>query len=323
MKVLAAAALLLSAVPAFADISEPINLIEENDSFIGGVDRHYTQGLQLSQTFAPALKNDLDMLVENFMLPDGGNTWRSGWFAGQTMYTPENLVVTNPSSTDRPYAGWLFAGLRDYRYDDNVLDKAEITLGTTGPASMAANVQSWWHAMGLFGGLKPKGWHYQLHDEPGLILSGQRIWRVTLSDSDWPVEAEILPEANVSVGNVFDYAAAGGMLRIGQNLKADWGPPRIQPALSGADFQNVDDVAWYAFAGFEGRAVGRNLFLDGNSFGASRSVQKYNLVSEIDAGVALQFPAFRLMGSYSRRSNEFVYQRGNDQLTSFTLTFNL
>ena len=82
-------------------------------------------------------------------------------------------------------------------------------------------------------------------------------------------------------------------------------------------------MSWYAFAGIEGRAVGRNIFLDGNSWGTSRSVQKYNLVSEFDAGVALQFPAFRLLGSYSRRSNEFVYQRGNDQLASFTLSFSL
>ena len=41
------------------------------------------------------------------------------------------------------------------------------------------------------------------------------------------------------------------------------------------------------------------------------------------ASVALQFPAFRMLGSYSRRSNEFVGQRGNDQLASFTLSFGL
>jgi hypothetical protein len=261
------------------------------------------------------------MLVENLMLPDGGSNWRTGWFSGQTMYTPENLFAANPPTNDRPYAGWLYGGLRDYRFDDTVLDKVEITLGVTGPASMAANVQDWWHAMGLFGGIKPNGWHYQLHDEPGLILSEQRIWRTTLADG--PLEAEILPEANIAVGNVFDYAAAGGMFRIGQNLKADWGPPRIQPALSGADFQAVDDLAWYVFAGVEGRAVGRNIFLDGNSWGTSRSVQKYNLTSEFDAGVAILFPDFRLLGSYSRRSNEFVGQRGNDQLASFTLSFAL
>ena len=312
--------LLASACAAVADTREPLNLIEENDSFINGSDRHYTQGLELSQTFAPAAKDDIDMLVENLMLPDGGNQWRTGWFAGQTIYTPENFIAAAPTN-DRPYAGWLFAGLRDYRYDDNVLDKVEITLGTTGPMALGREVQTWWHSMGLTGGLKPLGWHYQLHDEPGLILSEQRIWRVTLADG--PLEAEILPEANVSVGNIFDYAGAGGMLRIGQGLKSDWGPPRIQPALSGADFQNVDDVSWYLFAGVEGRAVGRNIFLDGNSFDASRSIQKYNLTSEFDAGLALQFPAFRMLGSYSRRSNEFVGQVGNDQLASFTLSFEL
>jgi lipid A 3-O-deacylase len=315
--------LMLLAAPsaARADHHEPLNLIEENDSFIGGVDRHYTQGLQLSQTFAPAPKNGIDDFVQNLMLPGGGDQWRSGWFAGQTMYTPENLFAANPPTNDQPYGGWLYGGLRDYRYDDDVLDKVEITLGVTGPASLAGNVQKWWHAIGLFGGVKPDGWHYQLRDEPGLILSDQRIWRVTLADG--PVEAEILPEANIAVGNIFDYAAAGGMFRIGQNLKADWGPPRIQPALSGADFQSVDDFAWYAFAGAEGRAMGRNIFLDGNTFESSRSVAKDTLVWDLDAGLALQFPAFRILGSYSMRSREFVGQRQEDQLASFTLSFGL
>jgi lipid A 3-O-deacylase len=322
MKVFLTAGLLLTtALPALADLHEPINVIEENDSFIGGVDRHYTQGLQLSQTWAPAAKNDTDMLVENLMLPGGGDQWRTGWFLGQTMYTPEDLTATKPPAYDRPYAGWLYAGLRDYRYNDDVLDKVEVTLGVTGPMSLAANVQDWWHSMGLFGGLKPQGWHYQLHNEAGIILSEQRIWRVTLLDG--PLEAELLPEANISVGNIFDYASAGGMFRIGQGLKSDWGPPRIQPALSGADFQNVDNMSWYAFAGFETRAVARNIFLDGNTFTPSASIQKYNLTSEFDAGVALQFPAFRLMGSYSRRSNEFVGQQGNDQLASFTMALDL
>lgn len=66
------------------------------------------------------------------------------------------------------------------------------------------------------------------------------------------------------------------MLRLGQRLPLDYGPPRIQPSLPGSGFfvPPQDRFGWYLFAGVEGRAVARNIFLDGNTFRDSRSVDK-------------------------------------------------
>ena len=95
-------------------------------------------------------------------------------------------------------------------------------------------------------------------------------------------------EFTASVGNVFTYAGAGAMFRVGQSLLADWGPPRIEPALSGSDFVNFDQskpIAWSLFAGFEVRAVVRNIFLDGNSFQHSASVTKIPLAGDFYAAL--------------------------------------
>ena len=35
---------------------------------------------------------------------------------------------------------------------------------------------------------------------------------------------EIIPDAGLTAGNVFTYAEAGFLVRIGRGLKADWGP---------------------------------------------------------------------------------------------------
>jgi hypothetical protein len=157
-----------------------------------------------------------------------------------------------------------------------------------------------------------------LRDEPGLVLSSQRIWRMPLARKG--LEAELLPEINLSAGNVYDYAGAGAMLRLGQNLMADWGPPRIAPAQQGSDFQTVDRFAWYIFAGGEARAMARNLFLDGNSFHTGPSVAKKSLVGDINAGAALLFPHARMIAGYTHRTAEFRGQKGDDEIGSLTLS---
>jgi lipid A 3-O-deacylase len=314
-------ALIALAAPACAQPSLIATL--ENDSFFDGIDRHYTNGLYFSWTGDAQKRDDIvTRIAQDLMLPGNGDaSWRDGYFFGQSMFTPENLSARTPPANDRPYAGWLYGGARLYRDTGATLDRIEMTAGMIGPASLAGDLQDWWHSAGLFGGLKPEGWHYQLRDEPGLIVSEQHIWRLPLLTG--PLELEALPEANLSLGNVFDYAGAGGTLRLGQGLAADWGPPRIAPALQGSDFQKNDDLAWYVFAGIEGRAMARNLFLDGNSFETSRTVPRNNFVADLNAGASLLLPGARLTVSFTHRTAEFQGQKGDDQFLSLSMAFGL
>jgi hypothetical protein len=248
--------------------------------------------------------------------------YRYGFFLGQSMYTPEVLSMPAPNPKDRPYAGWLFVGARLYRQTDNVLDGAQVTLGVVGPSSGADAVQRWWHALHWFGGVPPLGWHAQIKDEPGLVLTEQRIWRVAVFKG--LIDTELLPQANATVGNVLTYAGARVTLRIGQHLDADWGPPRIEPAADGADFVNFNGfagVAWYLFAGVEERVVARNIFLDGNSFQHSANIAKNVLVTDLSAGGGIVWKALRLNATYVVRSREFHEQKGNDRFFSFSLSF--
>ena len=57
---------------------------------------------------------------------------------------------------------------------------------------------------------------------------------------------------------------------------------RIEPSLPGSDFfEPTGGFSAYVFAGVDGRAIARNLFLDGNTFEGSRSVNKMNLVGDL------------------------------------------
>jgi hypothetical protein len=62
--------------------------------------------------------------------------------------------------------------------------------------------------------------------------------------------------------------------------------------------------------------VARNLLLDGNSGGASHSVQREPVVTRVAAGLEYRGERFRLNLARERRSAEFVGQRGPDEYGS-------
>jgi hypothetical protein len=174
----------------------------------------------------------------------------------------------------------------------------------------------------MFGGVPPAGWHRQLNDEPGIVVTEQRIWRLTLLPD--PFGIDLLPEANLSVGNVFTYAGAGVTLRVGQNLRADWGPPRIEPGIVGSDFIEqgaLAPVAWYAYVSVEGRAIARNIFLDGNTFQDSPNVDKEAFVADISTGIDFLWDWVSVRANYTRRTKEFKGQANDDEFFSIGLSF--
>src|SRR6185312_7605686 len=132
-------AFLALAAPACAAESPSLVATLDNDSFINGIDRHYTNGVYLSWTGAPEARADgLTRALEGVMLAGSPNaTWREGYFFGQNMFTPEDIYARNPPLNDRPYAGWLYGGARLYRDNGTSLDRVEATLGVVGPMSLA------------------------------------------------------------------------------------------------------------------------------------------------------------------------------------------
>lgn len=319
---------------AACDNTSTSNLIEENDSFIDHHDKHYTQGLRLSFASSEQTPGDpayswLRAIADHVFLPDAlQGELRYGVFLGQSLFTPQDLSLTVPDPRDRPYAGWLYGGVSVYRDTGDHLDRADVTLGLVGPGAAGAAVQNTWHRdapLPALRGMHANGWGSQLRNEPGLVLSEQRQWRFAAKAG--PIELDALPEINASVGNIFTYAAAGGLLRLGQRLQVDWGQPRIQPALSGSDFVNrsafdVHWSAWYLFGGIEGRAVARNIFLDGNSFEHSAHVSKEPFVVDYTGGLMTYLSAARFSVSYTRRTREFTTQLKQDEFVSVTFAVN-
>jgi hypothetical protein len=286
-------------------------------------DRWYTQGFELSYLSGPIAAKDIDRLFSD---PGTFQTRRFEILIGQSIFTPENLSLIPPDPKDRPYAGWLYGGLGLYQENDHrSLQHLQLLVGVVGPAALAQRAQDGVH--GLLGETPPPGWAFQLHDEPGLVLSYERKWRLGL-----PVGAglrvDAIPEVGASVGNVFTYAEVGTLVRFGQNLKADYGPARIQPALSGTPWfdptQLEGRVGWYVFGGVQVRGVARNLFLEGNTFVSSPSVDKRPWVTDLSVGFSV-FWLDRAKVDFviTSRTPEFVGQRVADRFGGVNVSFRL
>jgi lipid A 3-O-deacylase len=300
-----------------------LTIIEENDSIYLGDDRYYTQGAQftwLSPGVTPGslFSGPFEALSGGPFAPfRGGGQWHKQTYEillGQQVFTPSDISLSDPPSDDRPYAGWLYGGVGMIQDTDHrELDHLEFVAGIVGPESMGSNAQNDWHQFIGIG--EAQGWDHQLHDEPGFMLSYERKWRFN-QPLFWGQEIEAIPELGATVGNVMTYGETGLTLRFGQGLLADYGQQRMRPSTSGTSYFNADAMTspfgYYFYVSAQGRAIGRNIFLDGNTFEDSRSVDKKPLVGDLSAGVALFWSDdFRMDASATYRSKEFDGQDGN------------
>jgi lipid A 3-O-deacylase len=296
-----------------------VTLYFENDTFVG-TDANYTNGVKLSWLSADLVgwgqtgwrKRFVDMLP--FVnRPEGQKNF--GLAVGQSMYTPRNIATPDPDPTDRPYAGWSYLEMAFVSKTNAVSDTIAIQAGLVGPHSAADDAQRVVHR--LIDAPRPLGWSHQLHDELGVNLVYERRWRLYGSAVFQRLGVDLVPHAGVSLGNIQTYANAGGTVRLGLNLPSDFGVQLARPgSVGGSPADDLDprvaldrNFSIFAFAAIDGRAVGRDIFLDGNTFRSSRSVSKEAFVADFSAGAGIIAGRWQLTYANVWRTREFKSER--------------
>lgn len=272
----------------------------------GTSDRYYTSGVRLGYTSST-------LGVPEFL----ANASRAVWGDGvqrvsidlsQSLFTPANTQLNPPDPRDRPYAGYLRASLAVIHDKDNSRSVLGASLGVVGPGALGHLTQNGIHS--VIGDPQTRGWSSQLQNEPAIELLAERTYRLPITQFGG-FEMDALPALTVGVGTVRDYVQAGASIRFGQGLQSDFGAPRIRPGMSGSDpYTPTRPFAWYVFAGADGQAVARDVFLDGSTFrGRSPSVDKRNFLGEFQAGVAIMAYGLRISYTQTWRTEEFKGQR--------------
>ena len=288
-----------------------ITFVYENDWVDGGKDRNYTNGLRLSYISGTKPTDGISKYVADSLMGAGEETVvRRGFALGHSIFTPNDISATQNLPDEHPYAAWLYGEYTLLTAKKNLLDQFTVQVGMVGPSAGGEWVQNEVHKR--IGADEAQGWDNQIKDEFGVVLSYDRRFRAIATLGDSSFGADITPSAGVTLGNIQTNARAGAMARIGTNLRSDYGPARIRPALAGAGyFTPIEQLGWYLFAGVEGRYVAHDIFLDGSLLRDNGpSVKSETFVGDFQAGAAVQLGDIQLALTYVERSPEFRKQNG-------------
>ncbi len=321
-----------------ADEAWTLNFYLENDLF-ANTDQQYTNGVRVSWV-SPAIGSFID---DERIPPWARNVNRlltpldpsPGLFEhepnrrliltlGQQMYTPADRDRTTLDPDDRPYAGWLYLGFGYHTQTRHKQNSFEVNMGMVGPWSLAEQSQNLIHD--LRGFERFKGWDNQLHNEPGLQLLYEHKRRVLYGGLYENLGHDLITHAGASLGNVATYANVGAEYRIGYYLPQDFGTSALRSggdnSTPGAgDPRFYDQWGVHAFLSLDGRWVVRDIFLDGNTFRDSHSVDKHPFVADAAWGVAATWERWKLSLARYYRTEQFEGQGGGHRFGSIALSY--
>lgn len=314
-------------------------LLWENDSFVN-TDSQYTNGTRLELTlgltvdrermFAPMLRPFLSLLEDNEEV-------YGTLFIGQDLYTPSDISIPTLMPNDRPYAAWLYGGVRFATQKDakKVLEyvpsvkraadysSIELSAGVVGPWAQGNEIQTWFHD--LIHVQRPKGWAHQIPNEVVVDASYYRSLSLRMiGDDDRLFSFDIDPFFNVNAGTVYVHGGAGVSAVVGLNHKLGATPRRT--SYSAPLTRNQSDRDWEValFGSIEERAVAWNTFLDGPMFDDNpdtHTVDKENFIWHSELGLLLRYRFLVASYIWVIRSEEFKGQDGSHEYGSARVGF--
>jgi hypothetical protein len=244
------------------------------------------------------------------------NSDHEAFFLGQHLYTPSDIEDPLLLEDDRPYGGWLYLGWRKEIRKEDVMDSFEIQTGIVGPSSYADETQIVIHKW--IDSQEPMGWDHQLEDEFGLVLSARRHQRVVNFPTLHGVGSDMIVSGAGVLGNVFTFAEVGFCSRLGYHLPDQIGEVVMAPRAA----RSVGEkLSAFGFIGAKGRYVLRNIFLDGNTFKDSHSVDKEPLVLDVYVGGSVRLWGANVIYSKTYRSKEFEGQEEDNIFSSLTMSW--
>lgn len=264
------------------------SLLWDNDLFSPrNTDAYYTNGFLYHHVSDPVPQETgrhwkscpglsfLAKTAEPLLIRTGeASQYRHSWGFGQIIQTPSDLTLNPPDPDDQPYAGLLYGSCGFHVQEDGYAESMGLMLGVVGPLSLAERTQDIAHR--VTGSEYPQGWDHQLANEPvlNLVYDRQRVM------TDFSVDGhsiKIFNNFGFAFGNLMISTTAGVNALFAKNTRAAFS---LRPNFLGRYpwLSQSQPLGFYALGSVQGMAVGRNLFLDGNTFEDGPSVDKEYVV---------------------------------------------
>ncbi len=277
-------------------------VIFENDSFMD-TDRAYTSGLFAALSL-PWEKPDSDgedakrlgllhRLTDSMTQVENINRERRVSFAfGQTLITPDDIEKEIPPSDELPYAAFLTAKMMVQYQNEKTSDSFGALVGVVGPCARGEESQKAIHKM--IGVTRPKGWKYQLKDEPILNVSYVNKWKIF--DTLTPLNGrepgwDLTGYTGGDAGNLLTDVDVGAIFRIGNG--ANRYPSA--PYKGGVGFiPDIDYDRRYPFlinlmGGIEISYVLHSMIVDGNTFKEGPELERVPFCGDVFGGLGFGF----------------------------------
>ena len=314
-----------------------INFRVDNDLF-GGADQDqgYTNGAQITlvspnlvdytdDPCLPRLARWVNRHLER-LAPGEFEQQNMIFSFAQQIYTPKDFTRRDVIEDDRPYAGVLVGSFGYNARRGDRLQTTQLTLGVVGPWALGKEVQDAVHD--ALGDEKFQGWDNQLHNEPVVMLTHERMrrWPADATDnlSGWGWDA--ISHYGGAVGNLATHLNAGGEVRFGWKLPDDFGSTPLRPAGENtAPTRGGKSSGWsfHVFATTDAAWVIRDITLDGNTFRNSHSVDKRNVVGQAGYGLAVMYNRWKFALARYHSTREFDLQDQSPIYGSFTISRSL
>jgi len=220
----------------------------------------------------------------------------------QRIFTPTDLDATEVVEGDLPYSALLYGTITAGSQGPSRLDAFSLTLGVVGPWALGDEVQSAVH--GVTGSDDPKGWDNQLENEPLLNVGFEERRRLARFGGGTGFGGDFLGGLSASLGNLETQATLASTARLGWRVPSNFHMVSEFLAEDSLGLRHFgpepEKPLVYAFAGFAATLLANAIYLDGNTFSDSHSVEHDPYVLRGSLGLA---------GQYGRLLVSLVYER--------------
>ncbi|MFK5938447.1 MAG: lipid A deacylase LpxR family protein [Sulfurimonas sp.] len=303
-------------------VLERTNLQYEND-LVFVSDSDYTSGIKLENIYS--IKDVTSPWLKMPFFYDEQNYHFASIRVSQQIFTPQDIFSKEIVVDERPYAGWLYIDFGLHESTEDELYSLNLQVGIVGPGSLAEESQKTVH--GTLNLKIPQGWDNQLKNELGINLILQHKWRL-VPEPLYGIESNFMPFVEVSAGNVKTYARVGALMRFGINPANDFGSSSIDvggesgiPTSAGSLLTEGKDWSFSVNLGLALTVVAHDIFLDGNTFNSSHSIEKEPFVVYASYGLSVRYKHVAIEYILTDTTKEFKLQPRSHEYGSLLFSY--
>jgi len=240
---------------------------------------------------------------------------------GHLLQTSIDFSVAELVEEDAPYVGLLAWDVNLLAYDEVVSDEVGLILGAVGPMVGGKHVQYYVHDW--IGSSEPKGWDNQINNE--LVFRAQarrtlRLYETEVTSSFLNGEFDFLAGVDGGVGNLRSDIATGIGMRFGRDLKRNFSSATVFPVQKFNGF-HASPYGWNLFLNLSASYVANDIFINGNTFSDSHSVELIHPQAAISMGFMANIYDVSILFTLLHMTDEYEGQAEATQFGSIAFTY--